>query len=55
MRSVRTGAASALLLGLVVAGVHADDLKSGPEKKIGGSFTVKAFSGDNKGKELCYV
>jgi hypothetical protein len=33
----------------------ADELKSGPEKKIGGAFQVKAFSGENKGKTLCYV
>jgi hypothetical protein len=33
----------------------ADELKSGPEKKIGGPFDVKAFTGDNKGKTLCYV
>jgi hypothetical protein len=36
-------------------GVGADELKSGPEKKIGGPFDVKAFSGENKGKTLCYV
>lgn len=33
----------------------ADELKSGPEKEIGGSFQVKAVSGDNKGKTFCYV
>jgi len=35
--------------------VRADELKSGPDKKTGGSFTVKAITGDNKGKSLCYV
>lgn len=34
---------------------RADELKSGPDKKIGGSFIVKAVSGANKGKSLCYV
>jgi len=33
----------------------ADDIKSGPDKQIGGPFQVKAFTGDNKGKQLCYV
>lgn len=56
MRMVRFGASAALVLGLVMAGVHAaDELKSGPGGKIGGPFQVKAFSGDNKGKQLCYV
>jgi hypothetical protein len=32
-----------------------EDLKSGPDKKIGGSFTVNAVTGANKGKTLCYV
>ena len=40
---------------LSLGAVRADELKSGPEKKIGGPFQVKAFSGDNKGKTLCYV
>jgi hypothetical protein len=34
---------------------RADDLKSGPEKRAGGSFQVKAITGANKGKTLCYV
>ena len=33
----------------------ADDIKSGPDKKIGGPFDVKAITGDNAGKKLCYV
>jgi hypothetical protein len=40
---------------LTVAWVGADDIKSGPEDKTGGPFDVKAFTGDNKGKKLCYV
>jgi hypothetical protein len=47
--------ASAAIVLSLSTGVWADELKSGPEKKAGGSFTVKAFSGDNKGKSLCYV
>jgi len=48
---------------LLVAGLvftttaRADDIKSGPTagKRIGGPFDVKAITGDNKGKQLCYV
>jgi len=54
MRSVRAGA-SALVLGLMVAAVHAEDIKSGPTTRIAGAFDVKAITGDNKGKQLCYV
>ena len=32
-----------------------DDLKSGLEKKTGGAFDVKAITGGQKGKTLCYV
>ena len=32
----------------------ADDLKSGPDKKAGGAFDVKAITGDQQGKTLCY-
>ena len=35
--------------------VHAGDLKSGPDKKIGGAFNVKAITGEMQGKTLCYV
>jgi hypothetical protein len=49
----------AILLGTALvsswAGAWADDIKSGPEDKNGGPFDVKAFTGDNKGKKLCYV
>lgn len=42
----------AALAGAVVGG---DDIKSGPDKKYGGAFDVKSFTGANKGKTLCYV
>jgi hypothetical protein len=49
----------AILLGTVLVatwtGARADDIKSGPEDKTGGPFDVKAITGDNKGKTLCYV
>ena len=44
---------AAILLSLSAAG--ADELKSGPEKKIGGPFDVKAITGASKGKTFCYV
>jgi hypothetical protein len=44
-----------LALALSTSVAFADDLKSGPDKKIGGAFQVKAVSGDKAGKELCYV
>jgi hypothetical protein len=40
---------------MLVAAARADDVKSGPSDKIGGAFQVKAFTGDNQGKQLCYV
>lgn len=45
-----------LLAGLAFAstGLRAD-VESGPQDKIGGAFNVKAITGDNKGKTLCYV
>jgi hypothetical protein len=45
----------ALVATLALPGVRADELKSGPDTKIGGPFQVKAITGDNKGKSLCYV
>ena len=30
-------------------------VKSGPDKKIAGAFNVKAITGDQQGKTLCYV
>jgi len=34
---------------------QAEEIKSGPEKRIGGAFDVKAITGDKKGETLCYV
>jgi peroxiredoxin len=53
MRSLRILTVAALAFG--VSAVRADDVKSGPDGKIGGAFNVKAITGDQKGKELCYV
>ena len=44
-----------LVAGLALSTAHADDIKSGPTTRIGGAFDVKAITGDNKGKQLCYV
>ena len=44
-----------LALALSVSFATADDVKSGPDKKIAGPFDVKAITGDKAGKELCYV
>lgn len=46
-----------LVAGLAVSVARADDVKSGPQAsgRIGGAFQVKAFSGENKGRQLCYV
>lgn len=40
-----------------VLAVQAQDVKSGPEtgKKTGGAFNVKAITGGQAGKTLCYV
>jgi hypothetical protein len=53
MRLARGIGVAAIVLSLSAA--RADELKSGPEKKIGGSFQVKAITGGNKGESLCYV
>jgi hypothetical protein len=52
---VRLG--TALVLGLAVAWspARAEDIKSGPTDRIGGPFDVKAITGANKGKTLCYI
>lgn len=44
-----------LAFALSVSFAGADDVKSGPDKKIGGAFNVKAITGDKAGKTLCYV
>jgi hypothetical protein len=49
------GVGLALVAVLALPTARGDDLQSGPEKKIGGSFTVKAITGENAGKSLCYV
>ena len=54
MRLAHGMGVAAIVLSLAAA-AGADELKSGPEKRIGGPFQVKAFSGDNKGKTLCYI
>jgi len=33
----------------------ADEIKSGPDKRIGGAFDVKVVTGENKGRTMCYV
>ncbi len=43
-----------LALALSVSFATADDVKSGPDKKIAGPFQVKAITGEKAGKELCY-
>ena len=53
MRVVQGIGLAAIVLSLSV--VRADDLKSGPEKKIGGPFDVKAVTGGSAGKTFCYV
>jgi hypothetical protein len=45
----------ALALALAGPAAQGVDLKSGPEKKIGGTFHVKAITGGQQGKTLCYV
>jgi hypothetical protein len=52
MRTFRILTVVALALG--VSAVRADDLKSGPEGKVGGPFQVKAITGEKKGDTLCY-
>ena len=53
MRLVQGIGLAAVLLSLSAAG--ADELKSGPDKKIGGPFDVKAITGASKGKTFCYI
>ena len=51
---VSCGMAVALVLGLSLTVVTADEIKSGPAKKVGGPFDVKAITGERKGDTLCY-
>ena len=53
MRVIQGIGLAAIVLSLSAA--RADELKSGPEKKIGGAFTVKAITGGSAGKSFCYI
>jgi hypothetical protein len=53
MRVIQGIGLIAIVLSLSTA--RADDLKSGPEKKIGGPFDIKAVTGASAGKTFCYV
>ncbi len=33
----------------------AQDVKSGPDKRIGGAFDVKVVTGPNKSRTMCYI
>src|SRR4051794_24170204 len=48
------GLALALAVGFTLT-ASAEEIKSGPGKKIGGAFQVKAITGEKAGKQLCYV
>jgi hypothetical protein len=54
MRVMHGLGVAAIMVSLSMA-AGADELKSGPEKKIGGPFDVKAVTGEGKGKTFCYV
>ena len=56
MKSLLAGcAALAVGAALVFSTAYADDLKSGPDKKIGGAFNVTAITGAKAGETFCYV
>jgi peroxiredoxin len=42
-------------VGFTLSVIGADEIKSGPEKKIAGAFNVKAITGEKQGQTLCYV
>ena len=52
---VYAGALATLAVGFMAAAGVGGELKSGLEKKTGGAFDVKAITGGQKGKQLCYV
>ena len=54
MRMVPIVGFAALALALAGPTAQGEDLKSGPEKKTS-PFQVKAITGGQKGKTLCYV
>ena len=53
MRAVQWASLAAIMLSLPT--VRADELKSGPDKKIGGPFDIKTVTGGSAGKTFCYV
>jgi hypothetical protein len=53
--NVRLGAVLAVSLAFAGMTIGADDLKSGLTDRTAGPFDVKAITGDNAGKQLCYV
>lgn len=55
--NLRVAGATLLIgsLALMHAASQADEVKSGPDKRIGGPFQVKAITGGEQGKQLCYV
>lgn len=55
MRTMSMGGLVGLALALAGPLATGEDIKSGPEKKIGGAFQVKAITGGQKGNTLCYV
>ncbi|MCS6864193.1 MAG: hypothetical protein RMJ56_10290 [Gemmataceae bacterium] len=55
MRTMSMCGLAALAIALAGPLAAGQDIKSGPEKKIGGAFQVKAITGEQKGKTLCYV
>lgn len=55
MRAIRfLGLALVLVLGFGTSVAVGEDVKSGPTKKVGGPFDVKAITGDKAGTSLCY-
>jgi peroxiredoxin len=52
---MRNLALALALVGFAFTGARAADIKSGPDKRIGGAFNVKAITGDKAGTTLCYV
>lgn len=42
-------------LAVVLTSIQAEDVKSGPDKKIAGAFNVKAITGAKAGDTFCYV
>jgi hypothetical protein len=51
---MRLTALSFLCAAVLALGTSADGIKSGPTDKAAGPFDVKAITGEEQGKELCY-